>query len=512
MLKNIGSNWALNAVQILVFMVLTPFVVSTLGTDLYGGWVTLVSLTGVLQLLILGIPMASVRYIAEHVAKKDTEGANRALSTCMAITLGMGAVAVVVGGMLFFGLTGYLTSDAWSLTAEQTSDAKAAFVIVVANLAFGFLARLPYGVFDAHQDFIARNLIMAGGLVLRLVLTLTLLTMTTSLVVLAMVQVLTMASEFAVAITVSKRRHTGIRYRLQSFDRSMVKRVLSFSIYSMFLNMGAMLAFRVDALVIGANRAPSDITVYDLGNKIFEPFIGIVLAIGMVVMPAATAMKARAEDQNLQELFLKWSKICMSLVLLIGGYLLIVGPEFLSAWLREDYVPESGRLLQVLMVSFLLFLPVRGVALPILMGLDKPRRPALALLVMGLVNVALSIALVGPYGLLGVALGTAIPNLLFALFVAVTACRELQLGVSRYLGHVVLRPLLGALLPAAGLYAWKVGPGIEGIPWLMVAGISFTLLYALLSVLFVYRGDPHVDLDAQVRRLIGRSKNTGGQA
>ena len=235
MLKNIGSNWALNAIQILVFMVLTPFVVSTLGTDLYGGWVTLISLTGVLQLLILGIPMASVRFIAEHVAKDDKDAANRALSTCMAITMGMGAVAVLVGGLLFFGLTGYLTSDAWSLTAEQMSDARAAFVIVVANLAFGFLARLPYGVFDAHQDFIARNLIMAGGLILRLVLTVTLLTMNTSLVVLALVQVLTMASEFVVAITVSKRRHAGIRYRLRSFDRSMVNRVLSFSIYSMFL-------------------------------------------------------------------------------------------------------------------------------------------------------------------------------------------------------------------------------------------------------------------------------------
>ena len=77
MLKNIGSNWALNVVQILVFMVLTPFVVSTLGSDLYGGWVTLISLTGILQLLILGIPMASVRYVAEHVAKDDTDAANQ---------------------------------------------------------------------------------------------------------------------------------------------------------------------------------------------------------------------------------------------------------------------------------------------------------------------------------------------------------------------------------------------------------------------------------------------------
>lgn len=511
MLKNIGSNWALNVVQILVFMVLTPFVVSTLGSDLYGGWVTLISLTGILQLLILGIPMASVRYVAEHVAKDDTDAANRALSTCMAITLGMGAVAVLVGGLLFFGLTGYLTSDAWSLTPEQMSDARAAFVIVVGSLAFGFVARLPYGVFDAHQDFIARNLIMAGGLLLRLVLTLTLLSWSTSLSVLALVQVLTLTTEFVVAISVSKRRHTGMRYRLRSFDRSMVKGVLSFSIYSMFLNMGAMLAFRVDALVIGAHATPQTVTVYDLGNKIFEPFIGIVLAIGMVVMPAATAMKARSEDHDLQELFLKWSKVCMSLVLLIGGYLLIVGPEFLSAWLGQQYVPESGRLLQVLMLSFLLFLPVRGVALPILMGLDKPRRPALALLVMGLVNVALSLALIGPYGLIGVALGTAIPNVLFALFVAHTACRELRLDTGRYLSHVLLRPLLGVLLPAAGLYAWKVGPGLDGLPWLMAAGLSFTLVYGVLCVVFVYRGDPHVDLGARVRGLFGRDKNTGGQ-
>ncbi len=509
MLKNIGSNWALNAIQILVFMVLTPFVVDTLGEDLYGGWVTLVSTTGVLQLLILGIPMASVRYVAEHVAKGDSESANRALSTCMAITLAMGAVAVLVGAVLFFSLADFLTSDA-ALTLEQTGDAKAAFVIVVASLAFGFVARLPYGVFDAHHDFIARNLIMAGGFALRLVLTLTLLTWSASLSVLAVVQVLTLVTEFSAAILVSKRRHAGIRYRLNRFDRSMVKGVLSFSIYSMFLNMGAMLAFRVDALVIKANAVLSDVTVYDLGNKIFEPFISIVLAIGMVVMPAATAMKARAEGDGLQDLFMKWSKICMSLVLLIGGYLLIVGPEFLDAWLKDRYVPESGRLLQVLMVSFLLFLPVRGVALPILMGLDKPRRPAMALLVMGLINVGLSIALVGPYGLLGVALGTAIPNVLFALFVALTACRELELGAGKYLGHVLLRPLLGALIPAAGLYAWKIGPGLQGMPWLIFAGIVFTLVYAVFSVFFVYRADPHVDLHARVRAVFGGDKNSGG--
>ena len=82
------------------------------------------------------------------------------------------------------------------------------------------------------------------------------------------------------------------------------------------------------------------------------------------------------------------------------------------------------------MVSFLIFLPIRGVALPILMGLGKPGRPAVALLVMGLLNLGLSIALIGPLGLVGVALGTAVPNVLFAGF----PCRHRRLCPDRPVG------------------------------------------------------------------------------
>ena len=46
MLKNVGSNWALSALQILVFLVLTPFVLSSLGKGPFGIWETIVSLAG----------------------------------------------------------------------------------------------------------------------------------------------------------------------------------------------------------------------------------------------------------------------------------------------------------------------------------------------------------------------------------------------------------------------------------------------------------------------------------
>src|SRR5439155_21137418 len=46
-------------------------------------------------------------------------------------------------------------------------------------------------------------------------------------------------------------------------------------------------------------------------------------------------------------------------------------------------------------------LPIRGVALPILMGLGKPRLPTIGFLIAGTVNLVLSILLVRPLGLAG---------------------------------------------------------------------------------------------------------------
>src|SRR5205814_1431989 len=79
-------------------------------------------------------------------------------------------------------------------------------------------------------------------------------------------------------------------------------------------------------------------------------------------------------------------------------------------WIDPRYERPAGQVLQILMVSYLVFLPVRGVALPILMGLGKPGVPTIGFLIAGLVNLGLSVALAGPLGLAGVALGTAIPN------------------------------------------------------------------------------------------------------
>lgn len=503
MLKSIGSTWILNALQVAALLVLSPFVLHRLGTDGNGLWVAIVGLTGVLSLLILGVPMASVRFVAERAAKGDVEGANRAIATCFGICAVLGALAACAGGALYLAFDAqYLRGPhAASLSAESVDSARIAFGVVVAQVAFGFVMRLPYGVLDAHGDFLARNAVQAGEIVLRFGLTILLLSLDASLAALAAVQVLCMASEFVAALAVLRSRHPQVRFGLSAFDRALALPVLRFSVWALLLNVGTLLAFRLDAVVIGAFLPIEQATFFDVGNKFFDPLTALVIAVGGVVMPTAARMAALGTVPELRDVFLRWSKVCFSLAIAVLLFLLVLGPEFLGAWMGPQFAGPSGDVLRVLALSFLAYLPVRGVALPILMGAGKPRGPAIALLVTGCVNVALSIALVKPFGIVGVAIGTAIPNVLFAGWVLVLACRELGVSVREWIAHVAGRACFGALAPLAVLTVARAWFEPRSFVALVACGIAMMVVFALAWVLHVYRDDPHVDLRPYFARL-----------
>jgi len=506
-IRSISSNWALNALQIVVLMFLTPFTLRTLGAEQNGVWVTVVSLTGVLRLLVLGVPMASVKSIAQARGRKDIAGVNRAISTCLAITLGMGVVALALGWAQLEAFEhGYLDGAlAEGLSPEQREAAQVAFVLAASQVAAAFVLRLPYGILEAHEDFTLRNGIMALELLARAGLTVALLPRSPDLSTLAWILVATMVLEFALAWIAIACRHAGVRFSLANFDRSLVRGILSFSVFAMLLNVGTLLAFRCDALVIGHWLDAEATTQFDLGNKFFEPMAGFVIGIGAVVMPTATRLKSSGKLEDLRPVLLRWTRISFLLVLAIGTFLMLLGPEFLTLWVGSEHAGPAGSVLRVLMTSFLVYLPIRGVSLPILMGLGQPVKPAVGLLVMGAINVALSIALIGPFELIGVALGTALPNIAFSLFVASLACRELGVPAREFLSYGFGRPLLGALPAVALVLGYKQLVTIDTWWELVAGGVLCTATLGVVWVYFVLRDDPWITLPGPLAPRGGRS-------
>jgi O-antigen/teichoic acid export membrane protein len=443
-----------------------------------------------LGLLVLGVPMASVRYFAQYVAEGDVRKLNDAIGTCTVIFLLLGGIALVVGVGLyaFFSVT-------YAIPATLHSDARWAFALTVLSVALGFVALLP------HDDFVPRNVVRLWGVLLRFVLTLGLLSLHASLTLLALVQLACLAFDFALCWLLIRSRYPDTRVRLANFDWAVARRILSFSVYVLVLNAGGRLSFETDSLVIGAFQDVRSIPYFTVANSLLIYLMEFIIAIAAVVMPTTTRLKTQAKGAELREVFLKWTKIALSLTIPAGLFLIVLGPRFIAWWIDPGFERPAGQVLQILMVSYLIFLPVRGVALPMLMGLGKAGLPTLGFLVAGLVNLGLSILLVRPLGLAGVALGTAIPNVLFAVVVLLQACRELETPVAQYLRYVFPRAVLGAL-PVLGLLLWfKLGLAVRSLGGLAGAGVAMIVLFALTWVCFVYRNDPYVDLRARFSRL-----------
>ncbi|MGB2713832.1 MAG: oligosaccharide flippase family protein [Vicinamibacterales bacterium] len=495
MLRNVGSNWILTIVAAGATYALTPFIIHALGREGYGVWTLITALTGYISLLALGVPMACVRYLAQHIAERDVRQINSAIGSCAGLYLMMSAAAVVLGTLL----TGLFLA-AYDIPAGLQRDAWVALLIMVVQSAAAFIGFLPEGIMFAHHDFVMRNLVRISGVLLRLSLTIALLMLEASLIVLALVQMVCLAFDVVVSWLLIRRRYTNIRIHLSDFDWAMVRRIFSFSIYALLLNAGVRLTFETDALVIGAALGVGLIPFYTVANSLVVYLMDLVIAIAAVVAPMATKLGTEGNWDELREIFLKWSKVALSVSMMAGLFLIVLGPRFIAWWIDPSFERPSGQVLQIIMASSLLFLPVRGVALPILMGLGNPRTPTFVFLATGLMNLGLSFALARPLGLVGVALGTAIPNVLFAFVVLVLACRQLNVTVSSYLNYVVPRAALGAM-PVAALLLWfKVGLDVHTIAGLIAAGSAMIVLFGLLWVFFVYRNDPYVDIRMHLDR------------
>ena len=488
MFKNVGSNWVVTLVTVAAVYVLMPFTIRALGEQAYGTWMLITAMTGYLGLLVLGVPMASVRSFAGHVAEGDERKLSEAIGGCTALYLLLGAIALVVGAGL------YVFFSFYNIPEPLSADAHWAFALMVLFVSMGFVGLLPEGVLAAHDDFVPRNIVRLCAVLLRVVLTVVLLSMAASLAALALVQIACLVFDFALCWVFIRRRYPRIRVRLRDFDWAMVRRIFSFSLFVLVLNAGARLSFETDALVIGAFMDVGSIPHFTVANSFLIYLMEFIIAIAAVVMPAATRLKTQGKTAELREVFLKWSKIALSLSLMVGLFLIVLGPRFIAWWIDPAFEQPAGDVLQILMISYLVFLPMRGVALPILMGLGKPGLPTIGFLVAGAMNLGLSILLVGPLGLAGVALGTAIPNVLFAALVLVRACRELETPVGDYVRYVVPRALVGAL-PVLALLLWfKLGLDVRSIGALAGAGVTMVVVFALTWVLFVYRDDRYVDL------------------
>ncbi len=487
MLKNIGSNWFLMTVTGLATFFLMPFNLHHLGSAQYGVWLLISAQVAYLALLHLGVPMASVREMTQAIASKDTEKLNRVIASCSWLYIGFGLLVGLLGIPLMLDF-----ERSYMIPVEMRGAARVAFMLSLLQIGIGFIANMPFAILSAYQAFVPKNIVSAIAILLRILVNVGLISWYPDITMLAVAVVALTAIEMVLGWGYVLYRYPAVRPRLHHFQLATISSIMRFSFYVFLLALGGQLAFQTTALVIGRWMTTADVVTFAIPNSLMLILLQFVGGISSVIMPLATNLHTRGETRALRDILFKWTKISMALAWCAGFFLLVFGPAFLEFWVNKGYTAESGSVLRILMVSYLVLVPVRGVAVPMLMGIGEAKWLTIATLAAGVLNLVLSVLWVGPFGLLGAAWATFVPNVLLAAAMTWLACRTLHVRMLDYLTATVPLALLGGFAGLAVLEWWERLWHPAGLIGLGIAGLLTIAVSVAIWTGLVLRHDPHV--------------------
>lgn len=464
---NVAASWMAYAMRLLIGFFLMPFVIHVLGDSQYGFWIFINSIAGYAGLMYLGFGATVSRYVAKYQASEDWQNLNETVSLVTCVYSLMACVALAFTGILVL-IAPWLND--WQ--GHSLLEIRLVILLLGLNVAAGLVGSVFGGILIGARRFDLERLVYFLSDVARLIFLVTLLRKEWGLVIIAAIYLgMTVAENLAYAFFSWKVVPT-LSIHLKHLNLPAFRRCFSFSSFAFLNALASQLIYATDTVVIGTFLGAASIVPYYIALRLCQFIKQPVEQISEICMPTAGALQAQSRDETLRALLVR----AMGVALLLTGGMFIgcvyFSPLLLNLWMGPGY-DETYGLLLVLFASQIVALPV-GVIRAFLFGTGNVRVPALIYLAEAVANLILSISLCFWLGNLGVAIGTALPILLFELLILL----PYGLRVLSISGRLVLKEgLLPQIIPLAALFLYSTLVHRYALPslnpsWATLVGIT----------------------------------------
>jgi O-antigen/teichoic acid export membrane protein len=483
----VAFAWLSRAVTILANLFLIPILFRFLGKEELGLWFLLGNSQAFLTLLGMGIVPTLTRHIA---LAKGKSGADPGVELTEESKQHIGDL-VVTGRILLQGLAVVVFFIAWAsgygligqLELKEVSPQTVfwAWTLMCAGYAVGIwvsylnclLAGIGYVGWDSLMGTVVSVLailanigavLLGGGL----------LALAAILVVSSLVQ------RFAILGFIHWRKPElfAVQGRWNSkYAKAMVKP----SLYCWFTSLGGFLILRTDgyfiALLKGTGDLPNYQAAYQLVSNLYLLAVTWVAASGVFISQAWQA----SDFTTIHKITLRNAKVAISIMGAGVAFLLLAGQELINLWLgKGNFVGYEVLGIFCIMLT----LETHHVILMQSSRATEDENYAFCTVTAGVLNVILTWFLIKPLGLLGVAIGTMLAQLLTTNWYAVyRPVVRLKLNFRVYSRQVI--GLWGVILASCSLLSWLTKKGLMLSDYTSEAFIVGGVAAACIAVFFV---------------------------
>lgn len=477
-LKSSGFRVMQTLVMVVIGFAMMPFLISTLGEDLYGLWVVIGSIVGTYYLLDLGFSQAVTRYVAKYIHQGNTEAANRIINTALVLYTLLGFLVLLISIVAaIFGV------DALMGESRNISLAQTLLIILGLTLAIDFPAKSFPGIVSAYMryDFVA--LVRTSKAILDALLIYIFLSNGFGLVAMAVITMVTGLISTGVYV-----RFTNSLFKELTFERSLVnvgtfKDIFHFSKWVFISDISTLLRSKMDIWFIAFFQSSAVLTVYYVPVRLIEYALQVLTQATGITGPIFTEYYARNEIAKLHRSLSVFLKInVMFGAILLSGFVLI-GEGFIRLWMGESFSYQDAYLVLVILalgrVAAYFSAPLQS----LLMTFNRHSISAWVALLETLMSGLMMLVLVPKYGIFGAAVSITVPTILGrAIIVPALTAKLLEIDINAIVFRVAIFLAISAvLLVLAKYYCLKISEP-NFVP---LAAITFLMIMVQMLLGFI---------------------------
>jgi|YelNatPaOPRAMG01_1025707.scaffolds.fasta_scaffold03368_5 O-antigen/teichoic acid export membrane protein len=351
-------------VAIVTMLITIPLTLRYLGTERYGMWMTINSIVAMMGFADLGMGLGVMNAVSEAHGMEDRQAAVRYVSSGFFM---LSAVALLM--LLCFAVLYPLIpwQEVFNVKSPQAiREAGPAMAVFVAC----FLVNLPLGIVQqvqlGYQEGFVNSLWESAGKVLGLVGLLLVIYLQAGLawLVLAVAGAPVMAWLFN-SISLYGFSRPWLRPRLWNYHGASARKVLYTGLFFFILQMGVVLIYGSDNLIITQFLGPAEVTQYAIPYQMFNLCLFVFNIMIAPLWPAYAEALARGDMNWVKKTLGRSLKLILLSTGPIAIFLIIFGNQILHLWVGPKINPPL--LLSIGLGIWMVVLPF-GSAMSILLN------------------------------------------------------------------------------------------------------------------------------------------------
>lgn len=475
---NTSSNLFKFFVSIIITFVMTPVILRSLGNHDYGIWEIIISVTGYLGLLDIGLRPTISRFAARVSPVNNPNEWRIIYSTSFFLML---AVGFVVGSV--FLIWSFVSPQSLVDNPEQLSRYVLFLQLVAVQVFTAFIYYHLESILEGGQRYVLKNNVALLDSIVSATIVYNFIDAFDPLIFLCTLNIVTtLIKVFVFTALLSPKGYSKFP-SVFLFDKNLVKSFYGFGFKSFLQNASTSIERRTDVIIVGSFLGPSTVVFYSIPQALLTRIRGFISTFTQALMPAFSQLDASGHGDLIRQIFLTNSRLVVAIISFFSVCAFTLGTPFVGLWVGIEYIVQAESIIYLL-TAYLFIGSLVPLGNRYMTAVGRHGVLAKMYTIRAFINLASSLLLVKPLGLQGVALGSLIGAVAVFPFESRAILRCVNVGTLQYLRTTLLPVVFPAISMGGCAIVGRYCGWTDDWWGFFITGLISTVVYFLVYLFF----------------------------